>query len=210
MKQTGPKGWHAGTTDHREQRFADAAAIPLTYDEGTRTVDAVLSKGSPVARIYGREVLSITAGSINLDRVHSGGVPLLDSHSQASINSSLGKVTDVWIERGALMGRLQFHQTRAGKAAEGQVRRGEIAAISIGYRVTSWRAEDDSGNSVDPEDARWDDDLTFTATRWELPTAPRASAASAAVSATSSTCAPGWALARACTPGSRCMTGRLA
>jgi hypothetical protein len=29
----------------------------------------------------------------------------------------------------------------------------------------SWRAEDSDGNSVDSDDARWDDDLTFTATR---------------------------------------------
>jgi phage head maturation protease len=66
------------------------------------------------------------------------------------------------------MGKLSFHATSEGKKAEGMVKRGEIGAVSIGYRVTSWRAEDGDGNSVDPDDARWDDDLTFTATRWEL------------------------------------------
>ena len=69
---------------------------------------------------------------------------------------------------GALIGKLSFNATTEGRKAEGMVKRGEIGAVSIGYRVTSWLAEDDDGNSVDPDAARWDNDLTFTATRWEL------------------------------------------
>jgi phage head maturation protease len=50
----------------------------------------------------------------------------------------------------------------------GMVERGEVGAVSIGYKVTEWDIEDASGNSVDPEDMLWDDDLTFIASQWEL------------------------------------------
>jgi len=170
MTQTlvGPRGWTSGKVEHREQRFSDTATTPLSYDVKTRSVTAILSKGSPVPRVYGREVLQIDARSVDLGRVRSGGIPLLDSHNQASISGALGKINDVWFDRGALMGRLKFNDTKSGRDAEGMVRRGEIGAVSIGYRVTAWSAADGEGNSIDVDDARWDDDLTFTATRWEL------------------------------------------
>ena len=166
--KTAPKGWTAGKIEHREQRLTNVAAIPLTYNADTRTVDAVLSKGASVTRPYGCEVLQIDARSVNLDRVRSGGIPLLDSHNQSGISNSLGKVTNAWFSGGALMGKISFHATSEGRKAEGMVKRGEIGAVSIGYRVTAWRAEDSEGNSVDSDAARWDDDLTFTATKWEL------------------------------------------
>ena len=57
-----------------------------------------------------------------------------------------------------------------GRKAEGMVARGELTSVSIGYRVLEWEVKDSEGNVIDPERdrARYDDDLTFTATRWEL------------------------------------------
>jgi phage head maturation protease len=68
------------------------------------------------------------------------------------------------------MGRLKFNDTKEGRIAEGMVSRGEIAGISAGYRVEAWEIADADGTVIDPEKdtVRWDDDLTFTATRWEL------------------------------------------
>jgi phage head maturation protease len=82
----------------------------------------------------------------------------------------LGKIASTWIRGGALWGKLVFAETRPGRAAEGMVARGEIAGISAGYRVEEWEIADEDGNIIDPEvdRVRWDDDLTFTATRWEL------------------------------------------
>jgi hypothetical protein len=164
MTQTGPRGWNAGATD---TRFTDVA--PQSYDKKSRTVDAVLSMGSPVKRFYGTEVLRIDPKSVMLDRMASG-IPLLDSHNQSSISNALGRVTETWIERGALMGKLRFNDTAEGRKAEGMVARGEIAGISAGYRVDEWEIADQDGRAIDPERemVRWDDDLTFTATRWEL------------------------------------------
>jgi hypothetical protein len=170
MKMISPRGWVPGLIEHREQRLADAASTPLTYDEGNRSVDAVLSRGSPVARFYGSEVLRIAPDAVTVDRLAAGGIPLLNSHAQNDIGDILGRVTKVWFASGALMGRLQFNQTRQGKIAQGMVGRGEIGAISVGYRVDEWEITDEDGDVLDA-DTQWrfdDTSLTYTAIRWEL------------------------------------------
>ncbi len=166
---TAPRGWHPGLIEHR---FADASAMPLSYDAESRTVDAVISMGSPVPRFYGSEVLRITRSAVIVDRLVAGGIPLLDSHQQVGIGNALGKVTRVWFPGGnALMGKLAFNATAEGRKAEGMVKRGEITGISAGYRVEEWEITDENGDIIDPEKSplRWDDTgLTFTATWWEL------------------------------------------
>jgi hypothetical protein len=115
-------------------RFADTrmSAGPLSYDRNTGTVEVVISKGSAVARPYGTEVLQISPQAIDLSRLYEGGVPLLDHHRQDGINSILGRITDAWIENGALVGRIKFNETEQGQKAEGMVARGEIAGVSAG------------------------------------------------------------------------------
>lgn len=149
-------------------RFADVA--PASYNKKDGTVDAVISMGSPVKRMYGTEVLRINENAIDLSRMTQGGIPLLDHHQQGGIDHVLGRVTETWIKRGALMGKLKFNKTPQGEKAEGMVSRGEIAGISAGYRIEDWEISDADGKVLDPEKdrVRWDDDLTFTATRWQL------------------------------------------
>lgn len=154
---------------HVETRLFDLT--PSTYDAKTRTVQAILSKGSPVQRFYGTEKLQITSTAVDLNRIYTAGVPLLDSHKQDGINNALGRATSAWIDGGALMGAITFNETPEARKAEGMVERGEITGISIGYRVADWKITDADGDVVDPEidQHRWSDDkLTFTAIRWEL------------------------------------------
>ena len=146
---------------------------PESYDPKQATVDAVLSRGSPVKREYGTEQLEISPTAINLGRVFGAGVPILDSHQQIGIYNALGRLTNAWVADGALWGTIAFNRTAEGINAEGMVARKEINGISIGYRVApkDWAITDRDGNKIDParEIDRWrDDDLTFTATRWEL------------------------------------------
>jgi HK97 family phage prohead protease len=98
----------------------------------------------------------------------TAGIPLLDSHNQFGINNLLGKITSAWFEGGALLGQIKFNRTEQGRKAEKMVSRGEVTGVSAGYRVLQWRVTDSDGDDVDPGRARWDDDLTYTATRWEL------------------------------------------
>ena len=80
----------------------------------------------------------------------------------------LGRLIETWFERGALVGKFKLNATPEGKKAEGMVARGEITGISAGYRVEDWEITDEDGDVVDEASVRWDDDLTFTATRWQL------------------------------------------
>ena len=146
---------------------------PATYDAEARTIDAVLSRGSPVVRFYGIEKLEISRKAVDLSRMQSSGVPVLDSHQQIGITNSLGKLTRAWIENDsigpALMGTLRFHATPEGVRAEQMVARGEIGGISAGYSISEWKITDADGEEVDPRSTRWDDDnLTFTAVKWQL------------------------------------------
>jgi phage head maturation protease len=157
-------------TGQTATRFADTK--PSSFDAATRSVDAVLSCGSPVARIFGIERLQISPEAVDLSRMKGGSmIPLLDSHQAGSIGNALGRVTKTWFARGALMGTLLFNKTPIGSLAMGMVSRGEIAGISCGYCVRDWEIKDSDGRAIDPdvERIRWDDDaLVFTATRWAL------------------------------------------
>lgn len=131
---------------------------PESYDATARTVRAILSAGTPVRRYYFTEELEISAEAIDLNRVSAGICPLLDTHNQYTVDAQLGRITDVTIEDGQLVGTLLFNDTDAGRAVEARVAAGELRAISIGYRVTKWQitATDDSGHE------------TWRAVAWEL------------------------------------------
>jgi phage head maturation protease len=151
-------------------RFASAG--PASYDADSHSCTIVISAGAAVQRFYGTEVLRIDRASVDLSRIASSGVPLLDSHSQAGINAVLGRVDHAWIESGKLLGKVTFAQTPQGRLAEKMVATGMLKGISAGYSVSEWEISDADGNIIDPEKSqiRWDDDnkLTFTASRWQL------------------------------------------
>jgi phage head maturation protease len=157
---TAPKGWRQGQTEHR---FAGGS--PTSYNATDHTAECVISAGAEVARIYGREILEISRKAIDLSRIPC---PLLDSHNQQSIDNVLGVIESAWISNGLLYGKIRFAQTPRGRLAEGMVSRGELTGISAGYRVDQWRVTDSDGALVDENNTSWNDDLTFTAVRWQL------------------------------------------
>lgn len=135
-----------------------AAFAPGSYNADARTVDAVLSAGSPVRRYYFTEELEISDAAIDLNRVERGLCSLLDAHNQYSVSGIGGTVTNVRIENAELVGTFTFADTDFGRQIEGMVARGELRGVSIGYRVTKWeitRTEDDGHE-------------TWRATAWEL------------------------------------------
>jgi hypothetical protein len=152
---------------HTETRLL---AAPTTYDREARTVDCVISVGSPVQRPYGIEKLRITREAVILKRLSKGGIPFLDSHQQVGLSNALGRLVAAWVENGELRGRLAFNDTKEGRKAEGMFARGEVAGLSAGYRVEEWKITDQDGRIIDPEvdRVRADDNLIFEAVRWEL------------------------------------------
>jgi hypothetical protein len=162
-----PKGWRQEQVLHRLD--AGSTLTPVSYDKKQRSVDAILSVGSPVKRIFGTEKLRISPECVDVSRVHAGLVPLLDSHANTSITSVLGRLARTWFVGGELWGKLVFADTEQGRVAEQMVSRGEISSTSLGYRVEQWSIEDSDGSEVDPDDIMsWDSDLTFVATRFQI------------------------------------------
>jgi hypothetical protein len=161
---TSPRGWNPISV---EQRFVSTS--PSSLDEKTRSVNAIISTGQPVARFYGTEVLEISQGSVDTSRVRSGMCPLLDSHQSGSINNAIGRVTETWIQNGALWAKLVFNQTVQGDVAWGMVRRNEIGGCSIGYKVLLWEVRDEDNDVVD-QDLSYSNASSFTyiAKKFEL------------------------------------------
>jgi len=135
-----------------------AGLTPGSYNEESRSVEAVLSRGTAVQRWGYVESLEISAAAIDLSRVSSGLVNLLAVHDRWELDKILGTVTNVRIEGDALVGQFNFADTDAGREAEGMVSRGEIKGVSIGYAIRKWEITKAEGEQ--PE--------TRKATRWEL------------------------------------------
>jgi phage head maturation protease len=163
----GPPGWARRSSG---KRTAAVIGAPASFDAETRSVTAVLSRGSPVSRYFGVEKLRIGKEAVDLSRLDKGGIMVLDSHTQASISNSIGRLTRVWFEGSSLYGRIRFNETVEGERAMGMVGRGEITSVSIGYVVDKWQVRDADGNVLDPEydRIRPGDDLTFEAVKWRL------------------------------------------
>lgn len=162
---SGPPSWLPSTILKRY-----VAVAPSSCDSETRSVSCIISTGAPVVRFYGTEVLEISRAAIDTSRVVSGLCPVLDSHQAGSISAALGIVTEAWIKSGALWGRLQLNETPQGDLAFGMIRRGELNGVSAGYRVTRWRLQNESGETIAPENTYWSDgdNFTYIAERWEL------------------------------------------
>lgn len=135
------------------QRFASFTGG--SYDEATRTCDAVFATGAEVRRWYGTEKLEISEEAIDLSRVALNQVRLLFSHDS---KQPIGVVLTATIEGGALAGKVQFADTDEGRKYAGMVQRSELTGISVGYNVTQWTRVEDLEKNFDE----------WTATRWEL------------------------------------------
>ena len=103
-----------------ETRLLDLT--PTSYNKETRTVDAVLSKGSPVYRIYGTEVLKISRDAIDLSRVFGAGIPVLDSHQQIGLSNALGVLRAAWIEGARCLAHCNSIKPSRAKRQKGWLR----------------------------------------------------------------------------------------
>ena len=135
-----------GSTETRRANLS-----PESYDAQERTVRAILSAGASVKRMYGTEVLQITPSAVNLDRLQTCGVPLIDSHNIFGLDGVLGNLERAWFKDKKLLGLIRFDDGEAGRQAEGLVARGAVRGVSIGYRVDKWKVTDADGNVIDPE-----------------------------------------------------------
>lgn len=120
-------------------------------DADARTARASLSSDRPYKRWFGTEVLRHDAESIDLSRAEAGGLMLLFGHDPAR---PLGRVRDLRVEAGRLVGDLAFSESADAREIWPQVRDGWLREVSIGYRVHKWEIDED--------------EEIHTAARWEL------------------------------------------
>lgn len=135
-----------------------AQVVPDSYDPVARTVEYVLSIGSPVRRWSFTEELEISEAAVDLSRVVSGQCPYLDAHDSRSVDKVFGSVISARVEGSELIGVVHFADTDRGREQEVRVSRGELPSASIGYDVLSWQIV-----AIDENDHQ-----TWRAVRWVL------------------------------------------
>lgn len=154
-----PEGFVPGQISARDGSLeTQVRFLSGSYDADTHTFEAVLTAGTGVRRWGIVEELAVSPEAVDLARLASCGIPLLDSHDQSSTGTTLGTLVDTRFEGAALVGRFRFAETDEARRAEGMVQRGELKAVSVGYAVRSWRLV-----SVDEAGLE-----TWRAERWEL------------------------------------------
>lgn len=147
--RTTPDGFEPGQMATRQ-----LSLTPGSYNAEAHTVSAVFSTGAQVRRYGMIEELSLDPGAVDLARAESGRMAMLFNHNQ---DQPIGVVVSARLENGVLAGDLRFNETPDGQLYEGMVARGELASISVGYRVTAWQMR-----AIENETEIW------VATRWEL------------------------------------------
>ncbi|MDX6748801.1 hypothetical protein SH611_03170 [Geminicoccaceae bacterium 1502E] len=135
------------------------APAPRTYNETSRTVEAVIATAAPVSR-YGQRPDGTYGAWIEAldppgaDRSRLPGAPILTDHVP-SADRQIGVVESARVEPGAVVATLRFAASPEAQRYASEVQDGTRRQLSIGYTVSAWEAAD--GNSSVP---------TFRATRW--------------------------------------------
>ena len=129
--------------------FRRQPATPETIDAEARTVRLVWSQGAAVERQDWDgpflEVLDLSG--VVLDRLRNA--PLLDTHSQSSVEKILGRVLDVGIENGEAWAVVEFSERPEVEPIWRDVAAGIIGNVSCGYTVQDWQeSRDTSGRRI--------------------------------------------------------------
>jgi HK97 family phage major capsid protein len=129
------------------QRRAMSMA-PDTFDTEARTVDAVLSAGSPVSRRDWEEgdyteILDMNPRSIRMDRMNRGA-PILDSHDYwGGTRAVVGAVVPgtARAEGGELRAKIKFSRSPEGERVMQDVRDGVLRHLSVGYLTHGYEVD---------------------------------------------------------------------
>jgi hypothetical protein len=120
-------------------------AAATTLDRAARTVEAVLSTGSPVRRpgpapngSWGVWIEKLDLSTV--DPASLVGRPILRDHENR-IDSIVGRIEAARLERGALVAKIKFMPGPDGDRLIDSIEGGFVSGISIGYSVETWKVE---------------------------------------------------------------------
>ena len=126
---------HDPSECRRDLTVRTVAVAPSTFDEATRSVEAVFTTEDPTDVFdmasweIVREVLLMSGAE------HDDQVPLLDSHNRWRVTDQLGSGRQMRVEGDKLVGRVHFSSVQEAADALTKVREGHLTDLSIGYRV---------------------------------------------------------------------------
>lgn len=153
-----------------------------TINDEARTVEVVWSTGAPVRRrdwwsgASFIETLSLDPASVRLDRLNSGGAPVLPNHDSWDIDDQLGVVVagSATVDGGEGRATLRFLSAGIDEDADrlwAKIKDGVITRVSVGYVVHVWNEVRQDGALVSREAADWEPyEISFVS----LPADPQA------------------------------------
>lgn len=118
------------------RRAAAVSFAPASFDPQTGTATAVIATEALVSMGRRFERLVLTPDSVNI----AESVVVLDSHRQTSIADIKGRASKFRFVNGALLAELHITDEMAREA----VALGTVTAVSIGYRILSFKDVPDS------------------------------------------------------------------
>jgi hypothetical protein len=135
-----------------------------TYNPETHTVRSVISSDKPVPMWWGDNEILIPEGMTI--RGNASSVPLLDNHRREENEDVIGRVTGIAVQGNTVVADLMFDSAERAVAIEGQVSRGILTDVSIGYTVQEFTYAK-TGESYQ-YNGRSYEGPAYIATKWEL------------------------------------------
>ena len=133
----------------RLTRELDVSGLEVRKDGELTRLSFAASSERPVERVFGNEVLSHDPGSIRMERMQGGAMPLLFNHD---MNDPIGMIDSGSIRGGRLMVDAHLFATARANEVRAMVE-GGLRNVSIGYRLNEVKQEGKSD--------------TYRATDWE-------------------------------------------
>ncbi len=131
-------------TQFMPKQHRAATIAPATYNAEARSVEVVWTTGAKVRRYdwwndtsYDEELV-VSSDAVDLTRLNSGNAPVLNTHSNYTLENIIGVVERAWIDgaEGRAVVRLSEREDIAGIVAD--IAGGIIRNISAGYTVAKY------------------------------------------------------------------------
>jgi len=136
----------SSTSDEVFKRRAPVS--PSTWDEATRTIEAIISTGAPVKRSDSRGPYIERLDLAGVDPAKLVGLPVLDNHRSTSSEHVVGVIRDARREAAGLVATIQLSAADDAASVRTKVAEGVLRGVSIGYGAASVRETTENGQRV--------------------------------------------------------------
>jgi len=140
--------------DERSKQFVREAAFDrATINATDRTVELSFASESPVDRWYGREILDMSPGSVDLARMN-GGAALLINHDW---DRQVGSVVKAWIDTATRKARaiVKLSRSSDGEDILRDIQDGIRSLVSVGYVIRKMVLESVDGDVETHRATEW-------------------------------------------------------